>query len=629
MRSKPIAAFPLLLLTAWAQAPPAPDSVHYLRPGDNPQAALDAASPGEKLVLLPGVHEHPLRKHQSLLYVDKAIDIELMEGAVLKLADGQTTLDHEPELTIDHGSPKTIDDFSPGGRYDGGLGAVIFWIQIDNEGRDGRPDTFRWRTSWGPAGTASNVHDRVSITGDWQELRNGVQIKFDATTGHSEGSFWALSYDGPESYGIRVGHGTQAEYIEDVRIFGRGTIDLNQDNNVQPSELVKDISAAVLLHGRVRDVSVEQITMTNSMRSVMVYGEHTGKFLRGGGTEGGESFDAEKIFIVGTRTINPKGRAYLLGHPSHRGRLTNVRCNYNYMETLATALEPNFNLSQYEVIGNVIKSGGRAIHCWRKSVNGIIKNNVRIDDSTGMEVVMVNSPGAWEDPENLIIRDNRNHLSDPLGYWATATGGLENQATGAYAGVGGGRRNVAGGEFATVAGGNENRASGQAAAATGGVGNLAEAPYSRAHGIAARTKRSGEDALAAGSFDAPGDAQASRIVAKGLTAGAKTARLSLAEGGALSIEPGATVGYRILVAARGEGGAVQAAYEARGLAQRTAAGALELLSPQVTPIHESDESLDFRVTADAGRGALALEAQGREGASIRWAAQVELVEVAF
>ena len=45
---------------------------------------------------------------------------------------------------------------------------------------------------------------------------------------------------------------------------------------------VKNINACVLIHGRVRKVLIEDITMTDTMRSVMAYGEHTGKFLPGG-----------------------------------------------------------------------------------------------------------------------------------------------------------------------------------------------------------------------------------------------------------------------------------------------------------------------------------------------------------
>ena len=353
----------------------------------------------------------------------------------------------------------------------------------------------------------------MPITGDWQLLKNGVKIRFASRTGHSVGSLWFASYDGPESYGIRIGHGTQPNFIENVRIFGQGTIDLNSANNVQPSGLVKNISASVLVHGRVRNVDISGITMTNTMRSVMLYGEHTGKFLQGGATAGGETFDAENISITRTRTINPTGAAYLLGHPSHRGKLSKVRCNYNYMESATTSLEPNFNLDQYEVIGNVIKSAGRAIHCWRRSTNGLIKDNVRIDDPTGREVVMVNAPGAWQQPENIILRDNRNHLSEPVGYWANVVGGKD---------------------------------------------NLAPAAYSTAMGLQARTKRTGEVAYAAGAFQVSGDAQASQLVVRAATVDASPVEFSPA----IPISPKASVAYRILIVARSEGGREQATFEA-------------------------------------------------------------------
>ncbi|MBI1346532.1 hypothetical protein GC163_09615 [bacterium] len=381
---------------------------HQIKPGDVPQTILDQAAAGDRIVFEPGLHVHHLGKHNSLLYVDKPIEIELKAGATLKLADNETPLETVAEITTDHGAPKKLDDLSVGGEYDRSLKHTVYTISIDGEGRDGSPDTF----SWG-VGPLFNVQQKgVAITGEWQELSCGVKIRFDAITGHNKGSLWFLSYDGPVAYGIRIGHGLQPDYIENVRITGQGTIDLNSQNNVQPSELVKDINACVLVHGRVRHVQIEGITMTNTNRSVMLYGEHTGKFLAGGGVTDGEYFDAEHIDIFRTRTINPRGSAYLLGHPSHRGHLRFVRCNFNYMETAMTSIEPNFQLDQYEVIGNIIKSGGQAIHCWRKSTNGVVVDNVRIEDSTGKPVVVANSPGGWEPPAQLTIRNNRNLLSD-------------------------------------------------------------------------------------------------------------------------------------------------------------------------------------------------------------------------
>jgi hypothetical protein len=374
----------------------------------DPQEVFDNASPGDRIVFLPGVHQHPLSRHRSLLYVDKSIDIEFRSGATLKLADNQTRLEEKPQITIDHGAVKNINDLHVGGRYDQSLGKLDYTVQIDGTTDDGKTDTF----SWCSGSLFKFTHKLVPITGEWQELEHGVKIRFDAMSGHNRGSLWFISYDGPESYGIRIGHGFQPDYIDGVRIFGPGTIDLNGLHNVTPSGLVPNINACVLVHGRVRNVSIEDITMTDTNRSVMLYGEHSGKFERGGGTTPGESFDAEDISIQYTRTLNPNGSGYLLGHPSHRGHLRRVRCNYNYMVTASTSMEPNFQLDQYELIGNLIKSDGKAIHCWRKSINGVIADNLRIDDVEKRDVVILGAPSAWEHPENITLKNNRNHLGD-------------------------------------------------------------------------------------------------------------------------------------------------------------------------------------------------------------------------
>jgi hypothetical protein len=390
---------------------------HLIEPGQSPQEVLDAAAPGDRLVFLPGLHTHGLGKHRSILYIDKSIEIELREGATLQLAPNVTKREATGEITTDQDASKKLDDLEIGGQFnvetpaEGGpeaYGNTIYTIVIDGVGENGGPDYF----AWGDGKIHATPHAKNVITGDWQQLSHGVAIRFASRTGHSKGSLWFVSYDGPEAYGIRIGHGRQADYIENVRIFGKGTIDLNASHNALPSGLVKNINACVLIHGRVRNVHIEGITMTDTMRSVMAYGEHTGEFLPGGQVGPGESFDAEDITILRTRTINPRGAGYLLGHPSFRGRIRNVRCNHNYMETGATAIEPNFHLDDYEVIGNVIKSDGQAIHCWRHSTGGTVADNLRIHDNTGKPVVVVNSPRGWQPPVPPVLRNNRNHLSD-------------------------------------------------------------------------------------------------------------------------------------------------------------------------------------------------------------------------
>ena len=413
---------PLFLLLAFASLLPAAE--HAIKPGDDPQAVMDRAAPGDRLVFQPGVHEHRPGRHRALLSIDKSIHIDLQPGATLKLADNATMLEAVPEITTDQDAGKKLDDLEVGGAFDRSK-PCIFTIRIDAEGGAGGADTFAWgvfesadnpqgSATLGPSATrfGETPQTRVPITGDWQTLAHGVQIRFGSRTGHNKGSTWYVTYDGPVAYGIRVGHGRQPETIENVRITGRGTIDMNATHNVQPGFLVKDINACVLVHGRVRDVLVEGITMIDTNRSVMCYGEHTGRFLPGGGVTPGESFDAEDITIRRTRTLNPNGAGYLLGHPSFRGHLRKVKCNDNYMETGVTSIEPNFNLDGYEVVGNIMKSGGLAIHCWRHSRGGLIADNLRIHDNTGQPVVVVNAPRGWQSPEPPVLRNNRNPLGE-------------------------------------------------------------------------------------------------------------------------------------------------------------------------------------------------------------------------
>lgn len=422
--SIPIVAVVSLAMTVSACAVCAsPPPEHHVAPGDDPQAAVDRAAPGDRVVLLPGLHERPLGRHRSLIFIDKSLDLEISAGATLRLAAGQTALEPDPEITTDH-SAKAIDDLEVGGTYDLSQGPLLLTITIDGTGGgpdDGDADTFSWAR--GVFGKPAAAH--MPITGDWQPLDHGITVRFSSRRGHNRGAFWFVSYDGPASYGVRVGVGVQAEPVTDVRIGGRGTIDMASGANAQPSEMVRDISACVLVHGRVRGVLVEELTLANSMRSVMVYGEHTGAFLPGGGTRGGTSFDAASISILGTRTINPGtagypfGAAYLLGHPSHRGQLTDVRCNFNLMESVTTSLEPNFNLSRYEVVGNLITSRGEAVHCWRRSTDGIVVDNVRLDDTAGRPVVRDNSPSGWARSERLRFGGNINLVSDPIESFGT------------------------------------------------------------------------------------------------------------------------------------------------------------------------------------------------------------------
>ena len=93
--------FNLVIAMLLAPLPALHADEHLIRPGDNPQAVMDRAAPGDRIVFQPGLHLHHPGKHRALLYVAKSVEIELKQGATLKLADNATKLEAAPEITTD------------------------------------------------------------------------------------------------------------------------------------------------------------------------------------------------------------------------------------------------------------------------------------------------------------------------------------------------------------------------------------------------------------------------------------------------------------------------------------------------------------------------------------------------
>lgn len=81
-----------------------------------------------------------------------------------------------------------LSDVETRGAFSGNSPSV-FTVEIDGTGT---PDTFKWSNDGGDTFEATTV----SITGDWQTLENGVEIKFNATTGHTSGDEWAFAVGG-------------------------------------------------------------------------------------------------------------------------------------------------------------------------------------------------------------------------------------------------------------------------------------------------------------------------------------------------------------------------------------------------------------------------------------------------
>lgn len=79
-----------------------------------------------------------------------------------------------------------LDDLTASGYFDILTDETNYVVEIDAQGT---PDTFKWSnddgTTWKETG--------VEITGDAQELENGIKITFGSNTGHTAGEFWSFT----------------------------------------------------------------------------------------------------------------------------------------------------------------------------------------------------------------------------------------------------------------------------------------------------------------------------------------------------------------------------------------------------------------------------------------------------
>jgi hypothetical protein len=380
--------------------------------GDDFQAIVANADAGDLISFAPGIHESSSLTENALIYINRLVYIELMAGAELKLSDGALSLDTAGEAVYNQST--WINDFSHRGTLTGHTDQIDFWIEIDG---NGTPDTFKWGTNTA-SGPPMNWTENVGITGGWQILSNGIDIKIDNTTGNVVGDRVIIAFASGQHCGIRVGNGETL--VEGVKIFGKGKINLNMTNNVKPSFHHTNQIAAVLFDGLIKRSGVYDIEMHDCHRSFCCYGWHSGTLLEGGGTSGGREYPMEYIDCIGTTTQNNYskwGAGIELGHPEHRGALKYVRCNYNFADCKSLPIEPNFLLTEYQVIGNMVKTTDKTagIHCWRKSENGVLTNNSLFGDIPGtLDVVVEGNPPGWDAPANL-YKDNNKNLNANIG----------------------------------------------------------------------------------------------------------------------------------------------------------------------------------------------------------------------
>jgi hypothetical protein len=375
-------------------------AIRTISAGEDFATIIAALNPGDYAQFLPGIHEGTLDANDALITVDKSLNIEFMSGATLKLADNSTSL----------GAAEFINNILPAaagsvsGTYTGSNTAQ-FWVKVTT---NGTPDKFSWaKVSGLNDAEPTYTTTAVNITGSPQLLSDGISITFTSTTGNTLGSGFIISI--PCTYhGVRVGTGLQSSYIENVKIFGLGTIDMNWTNNLDPELYSFNLPSAVLFHGRVRKVGVYGLQLKDAHRAVMAYGEHDGTYNAGGSTTGGTSYDAEFVDIISCDVpyMQTSQAGFLLGHPSHRGTLKYVRVMNNILDTDLNSIECNFNLDNYKVINNWVRTRNYAyaIHCWRKSQNGLIAENVQYISAATL--VQQSAPSGWDLPSNITVYNN-------------------------------------------------------------------------------------------------------------------------------------------------------------------------------------------------------------------------------
>lgn len=382
-----------------------------IKPGDSIPYKMSKIREYTKINILPGLHlVSEIGEDNSMISIQKSnVIVDLM--GTLKWDDDVIGVNTAGELVTNQGDP--IPTFEYRGTYSGST-SVDFWIRIDGA------TTFEWtKESTLPGAPASPyANNGITITGDWQALSDGIEIRITQTSGHTTGDRMIIAFGQEENYGIRVGRKFQANYVENVSIIGNGIIDGNVTNNAKPTYHHHDQPSAVKFQGRLRNCHVRDITMTDYHRSYCGYGDHSGTFGDGGSVSGGESFDMYNISVIGTKTINNQSN-YLagleFGHPQHRGSQFNVRIFDNYVDSYATPIELNFKLTNYQCINNYVKVGAdtQGVFCWRKSENGVIIGNALFETTAGVKAFNVNAPPGWEKADNLYVRDNVN-LNDDL-----------------------------------------------------------------------------------------------------------------------------------------------------------------------------------------------------------------------
>jgi len=271
------------------------------------------------------------------------------------------------------------------------------------------------------------------------------------------------------------------------------------------------------------------------------------------------------------------------------------------------------------------------------------------------------------------------YRNDATGVQSFVGGGTNNNATHTVSFVGGGANNNATNNYATIAGGQNNTASGNGAFIGAGNGNTASqaqaftgsglqnvnngqygfvgsgyqnnnqanygailggreneisaaATYGTALGRNAKADFFGAFAQSNGAFAAPGDAQSVRAILRHQTTTATPTDLRL-DGANHRPIPAVNTTWAVtgtVVARRTDGGATEsAAWKVEATFARDTGMAVPVGTPTITALNGQTPPAgwELAVGIDSATGGLSVKATGADGATIRWVASLEIVQV--
>lgn len=371
----------------------------YIEPGTTIQDIINVANHDDKLVIMPGLHIQEIRNHDAALYIDKAIDIEIRNGAEIravlpgKLPVEPAIITNQSPVPVNEGDLQLIYSSLP-------ENAKSYFLTVTSTGLNWAISSSTTPLEWKGQNIPVLPHTPI-------HLENGISIM--PTKNLAVGANYFIVFDIHPYFVIRIGDGWQDKYISRVYIHGEGTINHNKDANGIQTAHSKTLSSGILVHGRVRDSVIRGVTMLNNQRAIQIYSEHTGSYLDYGGTTGGISYGVERITIDNVN-ITSSVDGILIGHPEHRGVTRDIAVRYSHISVDGVGIEPNFRLWGFTVSENAVSSkyGPAAIHLWRGPSDGTITNNIFISQSSEAKApVIVNTLAGWPFSWNIRQLNNR------------------------------------------------------------------------------------------------------------------------------------------------------------------------------------------------------------------------------